>query len=175
MKSKSIKLVLASIAMLMALASCAAPANLAQAPPFTLTDIKGNQVSLADFKGQKAVLLMFFNYQVGTGQDPVMQSYLAYYQGMDKLQILSIINRGNLPEEMKQYMAGQAQQIPGGLGFATPLRDEDGSVSQAFNASPDKLTIVLVDRDGDIRFRQEVTSLAETNRDLAQQVEKLAK
>ena len=77
MKSKSIILALASMVMLLMLASCATPAKLEKAPSFTLTDIKGNQVSLSDFKGQKALMLIFFNYQVGTGQDPIMQSYLA--------------------------------------------------------------------------------------------------
>ena len=175
MKSKSIKLVLACTVMLIMLSSCVAPTKLTQAPPFTLIDNKGNQISLSDFKGQKAVLLIFFNYQVGGGQDPVFQSYLAYYQGMNKLQVLPIINRGNLPNEMKQSMAGMAQQNPQGLGFANPLRDEDGSVSQAYNASPDKLTIVLVDQKGYISFRQDVTSAADTNTELPQQVVKLTK
>lgn len=175
MKSKLIKLVLTCIVMLITLASCAAPTKLQQAPSFTLTDIKGNQVSLANFKGQKAVLLLFFNNNIGTGQDPLLQSYLALYQGMDNLETLCVMNRALLPDEMKQYMAGQAQQNQGGLGFAVPLKDEDGSVSQAYGASPDKLTLVLVDRDGNIRFRQEVTSTADTNTELSQQVEKLTK
>lgn len=175
MKSKSFKLVMASIAILITMASCAAPTNLTSAPSFKLTDIKGNQVSLADFKGQKAVLLVFFNYQVGGGQNPVMQSYLAYYQGLDKLQVLTIINRGNLPYEMKQNMGEYSQQNPQGLGFATPLRDEDGSITQAFGASPDKLTMVLVDKNGNIRFRQEVAVSADVNTELARQVEKLVK
>lgn len=146
-----------------------------QAPLFTITDIRGNKVSLADFKGQKAVMLLFFNYQIGTGQDPILQSYLAYYQGMDKLQIYPVINRGNLPNEMKQFMAGQARQSPGGLGFAVPLQDEDGSVSQAYDANPDKLTVILIDRNGNLRFRQEVTSFADANTDLAKQIENLTR
>ena len=161
--------------MLITLASCATPAKLVRAPTFTLTDIKGNQISLSDFKGQKAVLLLFFNNNIGTGQDPLLQSYLALYQGMDKLETLCLINRALLPDEVKQYMASQVQQNPGGLGYATPIKDEDGSVSQAYGANPDILTLVLVDRDGNIHFHQEVTSTADTNTELAQQVEKLTK
>jgi hypothetical protein len=175
MKRKSITLVLVVIFTLITLAACAAPAKLTPAPPFTLTDNKGSQISLSDFKGQKAVLLIFFNYQVGGGQDPVFQSYLAYYQGTNRLQVLQIINRGNLPNEMRQAMAGMAQQNPQGLGLATPLRDEDGSVSAAYGVSPDKLTIVLVDREGNIRFRQEVTSTADTNTELVNQVKDLTR
>jgi peroxiredoxin len=175
MKSKSIKLVLACMVILITLASCAAPAKLAQAPPFTLTDIKGNQINLSDFKGQKAVLLIFFNNNIGTGQDPLLQSYLALYQGMDKLETLCVMNRASLPDEMKQYMAGQAHQNQGGLGFAVPLKDEDGSVSQAYGANPDKLTVVLINRNGNISFHQEVSSPADTNTELSQQVEKLTK
>ena len=174
MIKKTIILVIIGISTLLISLSCAANRE-TPAPSFSLTNINGNQISLSDFKGQKAVLLIFFNLQIGTGQDPTMQSYLAYYQGIDRLQVLTIVNLGDLPEEMKQYMAGQAQQSPGGLGFATPLKDEDGTVSQTFGANPVKLTIVLVDQKGNIRFRQEVTSLAETNTELVQQVEKLTK
>ena len=170
-----VKVALVSLSILLALAACTGPSSQVAAPPFTLTDIKGNQISLSDFKGQKAVMLIFFNYRIGTGQDPMIQSYLGYYPQTDKLQVLSIMNRGNLPDEMKQYMAGQAQQSLGGLGFATPLRDEDGSVSQAFGANPDKLTVVLVDRDGNIRFHQEIDATADVNTELARQVGELTK
>ena len=175
MKSRSIRMLLASIIILITLASCAAPASQVPAPPFTLTDIKGNQISLSDYQGQKAVLLLFFNNNIGTGQDPLLQSYLALFQGMDTLETLCVMNRAPLPDEVKQFMASQAQVTPGGLGFAVPLKDEDGSVSQAYGANPDILTLVLVDSDGNIRFRQEVTSPADENTELTRQVEKLTK
>ena len=176
MTKKTIELLIPAILSIFMLASMSCAANQGNsAPSFTLTDVKGSQVTLADFKGQKAVLLIFFNYRTGTGQDPILQSYLAYYQGMDRLQVLSIVNRKHLTDEMKQYAAGQAQQQLGGFGHATPLRDEDGSVSQAFGANPDKLTIVLVDRAGRISFRQEVDAVAETNTELANQVEELTR
>ena len=168
---EKIKAALISLFALLLLVSCAAPVQLAKAPKFTLNNMDGFQESLSDYKGE-IVLLIFFNPRSGGGQNPLLRGYLDYYRPSDKLQIILILNTSEGP--------GAAAGGAGGsrltdLGYSVPLRDEDGSVSQAFGASPDKLTIVLVDRDGDIRFRQEVTSLAETNQDLAQQVEKLTK
>ena len=57
-------------------------------------------------------------------------------------------------------MSNQAKEHLNGLGYAIPLRDEDGSVSQAFGANPDKVTLVLVDLEGRINFGQEVTATA---------------
>ena len=163
-----------SVLIILVMASCTAGQN-TQAPSFTLTSIKGNQVSLSDYKGQKAVLLLFFNNNIGTGQDPFLQSYLALYKGMDKLETLCVMNRATLPEEVKQLMASQSQVTPGGLGFAVPLKDEDGSVSRAYGANPDILTLVLLDRDGNIRFRQEIISTVDTNTELTKQIEELTK
>jgi hypothetical protein len=172
--SKWIILVLTAILMISISLSCTSN-QYAVAPTFTLFDNTGHKVSLTDYKGQKAVLLLFFNYKIGTGQDPTLQSYLNTYNGMARLQTFCVVNVAAVPEQGKQFMAGHQQSNPGGLGFATPLQDQDGSVSQIFGANPDKLTLVLLDRDQRIRFRQEGVSPADNNTVLAEQIQALTK
>ena len=145
------------------------------APAFTLADMTGNKVSLTDYKGQKAVLLLFFNYKTGGGQDPLLREYLARYQQSDKLKIIPIVNISTLPDVPGGNMGGETPKRLTDLGYAVPLKDDNGSVSQAFGANPDRLTLVLIDRDGRIRFRQEVTATAETNEELAKQVEEIVR
>jgi len=106
MMIEKIKAALISLFVVLLLVSCAAPVQLAQAPAFTLKDLNGQPVSPSDYKGQKAVLLLFFNYKTGGGQDPLLQEYLTIYQGTDKLETLCVINRADLPEAAQQYMAG---------------------------------------------------------------------
>ncbi len=66
--------------------------------------------------------------------------------------------------------AGANQKRLTDLGYSVPLRDEDGSVTRSFGASPDKVTAVVVDREGFIRFRQAITSTPDTNTELAEQI-----
>ena len=145
------------------------------APAFTLSDMNGHQVSLTDYKGQKAVLLLFFNYQTGGGQDPLLRGCLALYRPSDKLEIIPIVNISTLPDVPGRNTSGKTPKRLTDFGYAVPLKDDNGSVSQAFGANPDRLTLVLVDRDGCIRFRQEVTATAETNAELARQIQEIAK
>lgn len=159
-------MVIISIFMLVFAASCSS-AQATPAPTFTLSDMNGKSVSLKDYQGQKAVLLFFTNPRIGGGQDPLLRGYLDYYQRNDKLQLITIVDMS----EPGDLVSGSQKRLVD-LGYST-LRDEDGSVTKAFNANSAKLTLVLVDKAGTIRFRQEVTSTADTNTELAQQVDKL--
>jgi peroxiredoxin len=145
------------------------------APAFSLTDINGKEVALSDFKGQKAVLLLFFNFNLGTGQDPVLQSYLKKYRETPGIQVYGVVDYSAVPDQGRKFMAAHGAQNQGGLGFAIPLKDEDGAVSRQYGASREKLTLVLVNREGFIIFRQEVTSVAEDNTELARYVAEIAK
>ena len=165
MISEKIKAALISLFALLSLVSCAAPAQTAQAPDFTLYDMNGYQASLSDYKGE-IVLLIFFNPRSGGGQDPLLRGYLDYYRPSDKLQIILIVDTSEGPGAAAGGAGGSRLTDLGSV----PLRDEDGSVSQAFGADPDKLTLVLVDREGFIRFRQVVTSTPDTNTSLAEQI-----
>lgn len=163
---RKIGLVLLAITVLI---SCAA---VQKAPDFTLTNIKGDQISLSGFAGQKAVLLLFTNFQTGGGQDPLLQGYLTRYQPAENLETLMIGNWSVLPEEVKQYKTGNIGSLE---GVGTAALDKDGSVSRAYRASPDKVTLVLVDREGQIRFRQEDPPPVEDNRDLSNQIAEITR
>lgn len=119
MSKKKIILAAASALGALVITSCAGSQG-PEAPPFTLKDNTGRQVSLSDYAGNKAVLLIFFNFNTGTGRDPILQSYLAYYQGMDKLETVCVMNRATLPEEVKQFMASQSTSGPGRTWLCSP-------------------------------------------------------
>ena len=165
MISEKIKAVLISLLALLLLVSCTGRVQLTKAPEFTLNNMDGFQESLSDYKGE-IVLLIFFNPRSGGGQDPLLRGYLEYYRSSDKLQIIRIVNTSEGPGAAAGGAGGSRLTDLGSV----PLRDEDGSVSQAFGADPDKLTLVLVDREGFIRLRQVVVSTPDTNAELAEQI-----
>ena len=129
------------------------------------------------------MLLLFANCATGGLQDPLIQGYITRYQDTAKLETLCIANGAAIPADVRQYMSGQAgsagtcpmmQDMAGqaeGSANTLPMMDVDGSVSQAFGANPDKLTLVLVDLEGHICLRQEAPSSVETNTELAKQIE----
>ncbi len=167
MIGEKIKAALISLFALLLLVSCAAPVQLAKAPKFTLNNMNGQPVSLIDYKGQKAILLLFFNFKTGGGQDPLLRGYLNYYQPSDNLLIIPVVDISN-PSAGNATNGTQKRLTD--LGYSVPLKDEDGSVSRAFGANPDKMTLVVVDREGFIRFQQVVTSTPDTNAELAEQI-----
>jgi peroxiredoxin len=168
MGKNTIAMLIVSILMLTFSISCAAN-QATPASSFTLTDMNGHAVSLTDYKGQKAVLLVFFGPRTGGGQDPLLREYLDYYKQSDKLQIIPIVDMSE-----PGSLVGSGQTRLTDVGY-TPLKDVDGSVNKAFGANPNKLTLVLIDRDANIRFRQEVNSTADTNTDLATQIKEFTK
>jgi peroxiredoxin len=174
MAKKLMILVVIGLFMAIPIFSCSS-SQTTLAPAFTLTNITGHKVNLADYQGQKAVLLLFFNFNIGTGQDPLLQSYLTRYRETQGLETFAVVNYAVLPEQGRQFMSSHAAQFPGGLGYANPLRDEDGKVSQAFGANPTKLTLVLVDQASNISFRQEVMSMAADNAELARHISEITK
>jgi hypothetical protein len=205
MNKKMMALIVLSVLVLLFSISCATSLSAAipstAAPQFTLSDMTGRQVSLADYKGQKAVLLLFMSCNTGGIQDPVIQGYITRYQNSSKLETLCVANGAAMSADVSQNSTGQEggadtcpmmQNSAGQVGSTDnstcpmmqymadqgvgsintlPLMDADGSVSQAYRANPDKLTLVLVDLNGHICLRQEAPSPAETNTELAKQIE----
>ncbi len=174
MLKKLMAFMLLSVLMLFPSISCA-PGQGTPAPAFKLSDMTGRQFSLVDYKGQKAVLLLFANCSTGGIQDPLIQGYITRYQNISRLATLCVANGAAIPADVRQYMAGQAGGCPLDFANTLPVMDTDGSVSKAFGASPDKLTLVLVDRDGYIRLREDITSAAENDAELSRQIEEVTK
>lgn len=70
MTKKMIALLLMAVIPLVTFSVSSAANPASPAPGFTLSDNTGHQLSLTDYKGQKAVLLLFFNYNTGGPRGP---------------------------------------------------------------------------------------------------------
>jgi peroxiredoxin len=143
-----------------------------QAPTFTLTNMMGSQVNLSDFKGQKPVLLLFTSYSTGGLMDPLVKGYITQYQGVNNLQTLCVVDASTMSGES---MSGDMSACPMASFNTLPLMDSDGSVCQSYHANPNKLTAVLVDREGNINFQQQITSTADTNSELSGRIKILTR
>ena len=177
MTKKMVALLVIAALALQVLSSCATNQG-TSALAFKLSDMTGRQVSLTEYKGQKAVLLLFTNCNSGGIQDPLLQSYITRYQRASGLETFCVANGAAIPTDVRQYMAGQPGGCPmdaAGASNTLPLVDTDGSVSKSFGANPDKLTLVLVDRTGSICFREEVAASAEADTELARQIDEVTK
>ena len=160
---------LAAVSLLF-ITGCSSPAtNAEKAPEFTLSDNFGHQVSLADYRGQKAVLLLFSNYKSGGGQDPLLLSSFERYDGVDGLEHLQVQDLSSAPpavvDSMKQFRGQMLER-----GHAPPLVDADGNVSRSYRANPEKLTLILIDQAGIVRYREEGPPPAKDNDVIAQKV-----
>ena len=111
------------------------------APDFRLSDLNGNQVSLAQFRG-KVVILDFWATWCGPCRlsMPVMERI--QHQYTDKLALLAI----NLEEE-KEDVRGYVQSH--GI-TSIVLLDQDGKTGQVYGTESIPMQ-VLIDRDGVVR------------------------
>jgi peroxiredoxin len=126
----------------------------ATAPDFTLKDQNNQQVRLADFRGAKNVLLVFYPFTfTGTCQGELceIQDNLARYQ-TDAAQVLAI--SVDSPYAHKVWADRE--------GFDFPLLADfwpHGAVAQAYGVFNDQLGAanrgtVLIDRAGTVRFAE---------------------
>lgn len=125
-----------------------------RAPEFTLPDLNRNPVSLSDFRGRRAVLLVFYPFAfsgICTGELSEVRDHLADFQN-DRVQILAISTD---PTYTLRAWAGSE-------GFAFPLLSDfwpHGALAQrygVFNSEagmPVRGTF-LVDLDGVVRFAE---------------------
>ncbi len=127
------------------------------APDFTLTDQDGNQVSLADFSGEK-VLLVFYPLDFS----PVCTDQLSIYQEVKP----EIAAKGAsiIGISVDSPYAHKAFQEKIGIDF--PLLadfEPKGEVSRAYDAYYDgaghaKRTLVLIDEEGAVEWVHESPS-----------------
>jgi peroxiredoxin (alkyl hydroperoxide reductase subunit C) len=124
------------------------------APDFSLRDQNNEEVSLADFRGSQAVLLVFYPFAftgICTGELERVQANLDAFQN-DDVQILTI--SCDTPYAHKIFSERE--------GFDFPLLSDfwpHGAVAQAYGVFNEKVGAAnrgtfLVDRDGIIRFAE---------------------
>ncbi|MHC4947504.1 MAG: redoxin family protein [Planctomycetota bacterium] len=124
------------------------------APSFTLTDLDGNEHSLADFKG-KIIVLEWTNpgcpYIVGCYGKGVVGNTLEKMKQMgDDLVYLGINSTGNMAEDdvikmNAKFLEENKVDIP-------VLVDHDGTVGRMYGARTTPHTFVI-DRDGVLRYQ----------------------
>ncbi len=150
------------------------PENLVsrEAPEFTLSTLKGDQVKLSDFRGKKNVLL-FFNE--GYGCAPCWQEAVTLQENLDKFAALStevFAIMVDPPDLLDQEAARWDLTLP-------VLVDSDTRVSQTYDAlggmHADKPnhTFVLVDKDGVVRWSRDYPSMQADSQSVLQQVQAL--
>ena len=126
----------------------------AVAPDFTLKDQNNQEVRLADFRGRKAVLLVFYPLAfTGTCQGELAEvsEYLAIYQN-DAVQVVTV--SVDSPYSHKVWASRE--------GFQFPLLADfwpHGAVAQAYGVFNEKAGFAdrgtfVIDRDGIIRWSE---------------------
>jgi peroxiredoxin len=125
-----------------------------EAPDFTLRDQNNELVRLADFRGSKAVLLVFYPFAftgICTGELGQIRENIATFAS-DSVQVLTI----SIDSSYSHKIFAQRD----GLSF--PLLADfwpHGAVAQAFGVFNDAVGVAnrgtfLIDRDGIIRFSE---------------------
>ncbi len=140
-----------------------------EAPDFTLPTTDGRQVKLADFRGEKNVLL-FFNEGLGCApcwqQARLLQDNLEAFTALDTEVFTVMVD----PPDLLAREAGR-------WGLTLPiLVDQSTEVSQAYNAlggmhaNKPNHTFILVDKGGVVRWDQDYASMWVENEVVVEQV-----
>ena len=112
------------------------------APDFTLTDAKGKQYSLRDYRGRKVVLL-FWAYFCPYSRKQVLRLEDYYQERKSEIEVLSITSRP--PPEY----VGRFQDFVGGgnISFPVLFNDDGSSVLRAYFVSSTPVWMII-DEDG---------------------------
>jgi peroxiredoxin (alkyl hydroperoxide reductase subunit C) len=131
-----------------------------KAPDFTLRNQDGEDVSLADFRGKK-VLLVFYPFDFSS----VCSDQLSVYQGIKpQLEESGVEMLGISVDHSFAHKAFQEK-----LGIDTTLLadfEPKGEVSRAYGSYVDKVgmanrTLVLIDEEGNVEWAHESPNLGE--------------
>lgn len=131
------------------------------APDFTLPDQDGEDVSLADFRGGR-VLLVFYPFDFST----VCSDQLSVYQEVKpEIEEKGVTMVGISVDNHRAHKVFQEQ-----LGIDTPLLSDyepKGAVAKAYGsyfepAGSANRTLVLIDADGVVEWTHESPSLGES-------------
>lgn len=126
----------------------------AQAPDFTLPDYNKEKVSLADFRGEKNVLLVFYPFAfsgVCEGELCQVRDDLSEFQN-DQVQVIGV--SVDTPFSLKAWAEQQ--------GYTFPLLSDfwpHGEIAKAYGVFNDAAGMAnrgtfLIDTDGKVRFAE---------------------
>ncbi|MDT3428076.1 peroxiredoxin [Paenibacillus forsythiae] len=113
-----------------------------KAPDFTLPDLSGRQVSLADYKGKIVVLNFWTTWcSVCKKEMPELDEASSILMKKGEVVLLAV-NTGEAPETVKQYMKDNAYSLP-------VLLDPDSSLFKKYGLRGYPTTVVI-NRDGTV-------------------------
>ncbi|MNM14293.1 Thiol-disulfide oxidoreductase ResA [compost metagenome] len=113
-----------------------------RAPDFSLKDLNGRQVSLADYKGKIVVLNFWTTWcTICKKEMPELDQASSILEKRGDVVLLAV-NTGEDPETVKQYMKDNAYTLP-------VLLDPDSTLFKAFGLRAYPTTIVIL-RDGTV-------------------------
>ena len=125
-----------------------------QAPDFTTRNAYGEEVTLSSFRGEKAVLLVFYPFAfsgICTGELCQVRDELPRYQN-DEVQILAVST--DPIYTLKAWAKAEEYEFPLLSDFWP-----HGAIAQTYGVFNDKLGFAvrgtfLIDRDGVVRFTE---------------------
>ncbi|GAA4901632.1 peroxiredoxin (alkyl hydroperoxide reductase subunit C) [Actinomycetospora succinea] len=126
-----------------------------QAPDFTLKNQDGQEVSLKDFRGERAVLLVFYPFAfsgICTGELCSVRDDLSSFQN-DDVQVLGV--SCDAPFSLKAWAAQE--------GYEFPLLSDfwpHGAVAESYGVFNSDVGMAirgtfLIDKDGVVRFAEQ--------------------
>jgi len=123
-----------------------------EAPAFVLKDVEDHEVSLVSYRGRVVILVFSNHYALG--------DELAWYadrypelKGKPGLAVLTMMNRTEMPPHPDDLLKLIQQNTAKVNDLPMPLIDWDGKVSESYGV-PTDLTIVIIDQEGIIRYKQ---------------------
>jgi len=116
------------------------------APDFTVKDLQGNALSLADYKG-KVLVLNFWATWCGPCRDEIPDFIEAYKENKDRgLEILGLSVDRLSPDKLLAFVS------KAGINYPIALADE--AIIEAYEPGAYIPATIVVDGKGVIRFRQ---------------------
>jgi cytochrome c biogenesis protein CcmG/thiol:disulfide interchange protein DsbE len=113
------------------------------APDFTLTDLSGHVVRLADFRGRPLLVYFWASWCIPCRTEfPIVKSALQAHAA-DGLGVLGIVFK-DAPEAARSFMSAQGASWPA-------LADPDGAVAAAYSVSAPPMTF-YIDAAGIVRL-----------------------
>jgi peroxiredoxin len=123
-----------------------------EAPTFVLKDVEDREVSLASYRGQVVILVFSNHYALGDQ----LAWYADHYPGLkgkSGLAVFTVMNRMEMPPHPDDLLKLIQRNLAKVNDLPMPLIDWDGKVSESYGV-PTDLTIVIVDQEGIIRYKQ---------------------
>lgn len=122
------------------------------APDFTLLDQEGNSVSLKSFRGQRPVLLVFYPGDDTPGCTTQLCAIRDDWAEFQKYGVMAFgVNHANADSHTKFWLH-HSLKTPLLIDADKTVSAQYGAIKKFFKATIIKRSVVLIDKDGVIRY-----------------------